>query len=162
MIYCFSPIISKDTTLLVLGSMPGEESLRKQEYYGHNRNQFWRIIFSIFNKPYTEQYDKKTSILLKHNIGLWDVINRCEREGSLDSKIKNEIPNDFEDLFEEYPNIKYIVFNGTKAMNSFEKYIKSTQYPNIKFLQMPSTSPANTITFEKKLSEWRIIQKLVE
>jgi TDG/mug DNA glycosylase family protein len=155
MIYCFNPIINKDTTILILGSMPGEESLRRQEYYGLKRNQFWKIMFSIFNETYCDNYGEKVNLLVKHNIGLWDVIYSCEREGSLDSNIMNERPNDFNSLFNNYTNIKCIIFNGTKAMNSFKRHVDSSLYLNKRLLLLPSTSPAHTMPYEEKLALWK-------
>lgn len=49
-IFSLDPIIDTNTKVSVLGSMPGEESLKKRQYYAHPRNQFWKIIHSIFDK----------------------------------------------------------------------------------------------------------------
>ena len=43
----FDPISNPDTTILILGTMPGDKSLELGEYYGHSRNRFWKIISTI-------------------------------------------------------------------------------------------------------------------
>lgn len=161
MIRCFEPIIDDDARLLIVGSIPGEESLRQQMYYAHKRNQFWKIIFEVFGGMPTDNYKEKKEFLHRHFIGLWDVLKSCEREGSLDSNIKNEQVNDFKSFFLRYPNIKYVVFNGSKAESSFKKHVGFQLISNLQHFQLPSTSPANTISYEKKLNQWRIINELV-
>lgn len=152
----FAPIINKDCTTLILGSMPGIESLRKNEYYGYKNNTFWRIMFRLFDEEYSDNYTVKKQLLLENNIALWDVIKSCERDGSLDSNIIRDKPNDFEGLYREYPNIKHIFFNGTKAYKTYISKIRLDD--KRKFTKLPSTSPAHAMKFEKKLNDWRIIK----
>jgi hypoxanthine-DNA glycosylase len=99
--------------------MPGEESLSMGQYSRTPKNQFWRIMSSILKVPETLNYDRKIAILQEHGIALWDVLAHCEREGSLDSAIEKEIPNDIETLIKQYPNIRNICFNGEKAKKIF-------------------------------------------
>lgn len=154
----FAPIINKDCTTLILGSMPGNESLRKNEYYGYKNNAFWKIIFALFDADYINDYNIKTQLLLDNNIALWDVIRSCERDGSLDSNIRKDEPNDFDGLYSEYPNIKHIFFNGTKAYKTYISKIGFDERHN--FTKLASTSPAHAVKFEKKLNDWRIIKDL--
>lgn len=159
----FKPIINDNSQILILGSIPGVESLKKREYYGNPRNHFWRIIYSIIKEDIEPNYDKKIIFLKKNKIALWDVIDNCERVGSLDSNIKNEEVNDFKTIFKEYPNINFIGFNGKKAYDSFKKYVGFDllrQY-QISYKKLPSTSPIpskNFKTFDEKLKEWKIIK----
>lgn len=83
----FEPLVDKESKVLILGSMPGVMSLNKQQYYGNPRNHFWKIIYSLFNEVEDELYEQKKAFLLRKGIALWDVINNCYREGSLDSNI---------------------------------------------------------------------------
>ncbi|TCO72678.1 DNA-deoxyinosine glycosylase [Marinisporobacter balticus] len=161
MIRCFEPIVDSQCKLVILGSMPGEESLKQQQYYAFKRNQFWKMIYLIFGEVLSDDYNEKKSFLLKHNIALWDVLKNCEREGSLDSKIKNETANDFEGFFNRYPNLKYVSFNGTKAYHSFKKYVGFDLKSNLEYFQLPSTSPANTQRLEEKIKAWERIKNLV-
>lgn len=155
----FKPIINANSKILILGSVPGVESLRMQQYYANNRNHFWKIVFSLYDLPIPEKYEDKVEFLQSKNIALWDVIEQCYREGSLDSNIKEEIPNDFSSLLKKYTNIKYIFFNGGKAYECFKKRVGFNKYENIIFTKLPSTSPAYTIPFENKIKQWNIIKE---
>lgn len=156
------PIINHTARLLILGSMPSIESLRKNEYYAHPRNQFWRIIFSIFDSEFEVSYRVRTSLLKDKQIAIWDVIKRCEREGSSDSKISNVHTNDLATLLSTYPNIKNLCFNGQKAFNIFKKEVKLNAPTQITVRVLPSTSPANArMSLEAKIREWAIIKGLL-
>jgi hypoxanthine-DNA glycosylase len=133
--------------------MPGIASLEKQEYYAHPRNHFWKIIYTLFNNmPVSGVFDEKISLLQANRIGLWDVLENCERKGSLNIHIKNQTENDFESLFREFPGITKIVFNGKESYRYFLK--KFGQIEGISYYEMPSTSPANTMSFDNKLKIW--------
>jgi hypoxanthine-DNA glycosylase len=133
--------------------MPGIASLTKQEYYGNPRNHFWRIMYTLFDTlPVSDSFEEKIQLLQKNKIGLWDVLENCERKGSLDIHIKNHKENDFEMLFKQYPTIHTIVFNGKESHKYFIK--KFGQIEGITYYVMPSTSPANTMSFENKLKIW--------
>lgn len=152
----FPPIISEGSKILILGSVPGVKSLEMQQYYAHPQNQFWKIIFEIFEEDFTADYQKRTEIIRKNNIALWDVIDTCEREGSLDTKIRNEEHNDILKILREHPNIKAVFCNGQKSFKNLKKILgKEAEIPA---LVLPSTSPLHTIPLEKKLAEWKIIK----
>ncbi len=155
-------IVDARTKVLIVGSMPGIQSLEKQQYYGNPRNHFWPILGELLGASIPENYSERIALVKEHRIGLWDVIQTCERKGSLDSAIKNEIPNDFGTLFEEYPQIELIVFNGTKSFDVFRKKIGFELLAGRAFEKMPSTSPVpgkNIQTFPQKVESWRIITK---
>ena len=153
MIQSFLPYIDHNTRILILGTMPGVQSLAKQEYYAHPRNHFWKIMYTLFNSlPMDDAFSKKINLLQEHAIGLWDVLENCERKGSLDVHIKNQKENDFISLFEQYPQINTIIFNGKESHKYFFK--KFGQIKGITYHVMPSTSPANTMSFDKKFALW--------
>ena len=153
MIQSFLPYIDHNTRILILGTMPGVQSLAKQEYYAHPRNHFWKIMYTLFNSlPMDDAFSKKINLLQEHAIGLWDVLENCERKGSLDVHIKNQKENDFISLFEQYPQINTIIFNGKESHKYFFK--KFGQIKGITYYVMPSTSPANTMSFDKKFALW--------
>ncbi len=160
-IHSFPPIASDGCKVLILGSMPSVTSLEKQQYYGHKQNDFWPMMFDYFNEPYQDDYTIKQALLIKHHIALWDVLSSCEREGSLDSNIVDEIPNEIRALIAQYPSITSILLNGGKAYQSFRKYfpdlIKEKQC-----IKMPSTSPAYTLKKEEKRKQWRKILDICE
>ncbi|SKB92073.1 G/U mismatch-specific uracil-DNA glycosylase [Soonwooa buanensis] len=152
----FPPVINKDSEILILGSIPGVKSLEMQEYYAHPQNKFWTIIFELFNEDFTKDYQQKLQILKKNKIALWDVIDSCERKGSLDSEIKNETGNDILKLLKDYPNLKIIFCNGQKSYkNLIKTFGKNIEIP---IVALPSTSPLHTISFDKKLKVWQQIK----
>lgn len=152
-IHSFSYFIDSNTEVLILGTMPGVMSLEKQEYYAHPRNHFWKIICTLFDAlPIPEIFEEKIKILESNKIGLWDVLENCERKGSLDIHIKNQKENDFIALFEKFPLINKIIFNGKQSHAFFIK--RFGQIEGITYFVMPSTSPANTMSFENKLKIW--------
>lgn len=152
--HSFEPIIDKNAKMIILGSLPGAISLDKQEYYANPRNQFWEIVFSVFEQPIPRDYGEKCKFLLEHEIALWDLVEFADREGSLDSAIKNETPNNLEKLLCDYPNIELLIFNGTKAEQMFKKYFKTIDK---KMIRVPSSSPMNgknVKSLDEKKEEW--------
>ena len=136
--------------------MPGKMSLEMQEYYAYKFNVFWKIMFNLLNFPFSENYELKIKMLINNNIALWDSLQYCFREGSADSAIKYEIPNDFNTFFKENTKIKHVFFNGNASMKFFKKYVKFND--DYQYHLLPSTSPANArICFEEKLEKWKII-----
>lgn len=155
-IQSFPSISDSNAKILILGTMPGTQSLALSEYYGNRRNHFWQLLFTLCNEPYTTDYQTKKNLLLKNHIALWDVLQACEREGSLDSAILKEVPNDFKDFLKSHPQITRIFFNGQQAAKFFKKYV--TIDSRYTLVNLPSTSPANArISFEGKLAAWRQI-----
>lgn len=153
MITSFDPFVNSNTEILILGTMPGIASLEKQEYYAHPRNHFWKIMYTLFDgMPIAENFEAKINFLRGNRIGLWDVLQNCERKGSLDTHIKKQTENDFESLFQKFTGIRKIVFNGKESHRYFVK--KFGQIKGITYYVMPSTSPANTMSFQKKLEIW--------
>ncbi|MFJ7736995.1 DNA-deoxyinosine glycosylase [Lysinibacillus sp. NPDC097287] len=154
------PIVDTSTKVLIVGSMPSKQSLEKQQYYGNPRNHFWPIVGEILKVDVPTDYERRIELLREYGIGLWDTIDSCERKGSLDATIRNEKPNDFHALFKHYPNIRLLIFNGSKAFDVFKKHIGFEVLDNRPYQKMPSTSPIpgkNIKSFEGKLEEWRVI-----
>jgi len=155
------PVIDVTTKVLIVGSMPGKQSLEKQQYYGNPRNHFWSIIGEILKQEIPVDYSERIALLKENHIGLWDTIESCERKGSLDAAIKNEKPNDFKTLFIRYPNIKLVLFNGGKAFEVFKKHIGFEVLDGRAYQKMPSTSPIpgkNIKSFDEKLEDWQLMQ----
>ncbi|MCH1626875.1 DNA-deoxyinosine glycosylase [Fredinandcohnia quinoae] len=155
-------VFGKDARVLILGSMPGAESLRISEYYGNKRNHFWKIMYSLFGQAELTNYEEKMSFLKEHKIALWDVIHSCNRKGSLDSNIKNEEPNDIPELLKSNPSIKLIACNGTKSFATFKKYFGGHTFDGIDIIKLSSSSPVPgkyNKTVEGKIEEWRVIKE---
>ena len=153
-IVAFPPVARADARVLVLGSMPSVESLRQGFYYGHPRNAFWRVLADVFDAPLPQTIPEKIALLEGHGVALWDVLESCEREGSLDSAIREPRPNDFEGLFRRCPEIRRVLFNGGTAKAVFLRHA-ARYLEGRKWAQMPSTSPAYTLSYERKLAQWR-------
>ena len=153
-ITAFAPVAPPDARTLILGSMPSVESLNQGFYYAHARNAFWKILAEVFGEPTPEAIPDKIALLERHGIALWDVLESCERQGSLDSAIRTPKVNDFKGLFERCPHIDAILLNGGTAERLFMKncgeYLEGRRW-----LRLPSTSPAYTLSYERKLAQWR-------
>ena len=153
-IIAFEPVAPPGARVLILGSMPSVESLNQGFYYAHPRNAFWRILAEAFGEPFPADIPGRIALLERHGIALWDVLQSCEREGSLDSAIRQPVPNDFEGLFRRCPGIRRILLNGGTACRLFMKWGKPfTEGRDLK--RLPSTSPAYTLSYERKLAQWR-------
>lgn len=152
----FPAIVDEQSEILILGSVPGVKSLEMQQYYAHPQNQFWKIMFHLFDEEFSSDYKRKIALLKKNKIALWDVIESCERKGSLDTEIRNEIDNNIAELIDNHPNIKTIFCNGQKSYKNLIKIMgKDFKIP---ILVLPSTSPLHTIKFEEKLESWKVIE----
>lgn len=156
MLESFAPLVDEQTEIMILGTMPGVKSLAEQQYYAHPQNAFWKIISILYHDGKSfDNYEDKKHCLLKNYIGLWDNLHYCRREGSLDTNITDAVPNDFENLFQTYPNVRKVLFNGQSSYKFFKKY-HPTQLEKTAYEIMPSTSPANaSARFEQKLEIWK-------
>lgn len=150
-----SPLLSPDIHTIILGSFPSRESLAASQYYAHPRNQFWRLLSCVLGDDLALlPYEERLPRLLTHKIGLWDVISMCEREGSLDSRIRHAVANDFDRLKKECPNLKKVCFNG-KVAGTYADRLASAGF-NV--IVLPSSSPAYASrSFEEKLKVWKLI-----
>lgn len=148
-----APIADENSRILILGTMPGVESLKKQAYYGNTRNLLWQLMAEVTGKKVPEGYAEKKQFLLKNKIALWDICQACFREGSLDSNISEETPNDIKSFMENHPQIKVIAFNGKESAKLFGKHVGSLN--GINLLALPSTSLANAgVAWDTKINEW--------
>jgi len=155
-IHSFPPSAAPNAEILILGSMPGGESLRQKQYYAHPSNAFWKIMGELMGFSMEAPYAERLDALRKNRIALWDSLKSCRREGSLDSDIKDAVPNDFAEFFEKHPKIKKIVFNGKSAQRLFLKFNAELVPGNIRMTSAPSTSPAHaSMTYPQKLAEWK-------
>ncbi|MCK6415502.1 MAG: DNA-deoxyinosine glycosylase [Giesbergeria sp.] len=149
-----SPVVGEGTVVLVLGSFPGVASLRAQQYYAHPQNHFWRILQALWPQhvlPGPEDYAGRCVWLLARGLGLWDVYGACEREGSLDSRIRNAEVNDFAGLRPRCPRLAAIVHNGGESF----RHARATAQLGVPVRKLPSTSPANASwSFERKRAAW--------
>ena len=148
------PVVGAGTVVLVLGSFPGAASLRAQQYYAHPQNHFWRILQALWPQhalPGPQDYAGRCAWLLARGLGLWDVYGACEREGSLDTHIRNAEVNDFASLRARCPRLAAIAHNGGESF----RHARATAQLGVPVLKLPSTSPANASwSFERKRAAW--------
>jgi hypoxanthine-DNA glycosylase len=152
----FAAFSGPDSEILILGSLPGDKSLELNQYYGHPRNRFWTILAAVFGEPVPTGYEEKIKFLARNKIAVWDVARTANRKGSLDSAMKNEIPNDLDGFVRAHRNLKIIAFNGAKAAQLFGRHFK--KLPHLKYLPLPSSSPANTIAFDAICNSWAALR----
>ncbi|MEN3275137.1 MAG: hypothetical protein V7631_927 [Massilia sp.] len=148
-----APVLDTNVRILILGSFPGAQSLASAQYYAHPRNAFWPLLSKLTGEdlvalPYAQRLER----LLTHDIGLWDVLGACEREGSLDSAIRKPAANDFDRLRTLCPQLETVGFNG-QTSGKFAPRFAAQGYRTV---VLPSSSPAHmAMTFEQKLLVWR-------
>lgn len=158
----FPPIENPSARVLILGSMPGIASLRAGQYYAHPRNQFWPILGALLGCDLiTRTYPDRVQCLINAGIAVWDVLQSCQRQGSLDADIApaSIIANDFTSFFQDHPAIARVYFNGTAAERHFNQRVRPLLLPRpLLYLRLPSTSPAHAaLNFEAKLDAWRTL-----
>ncbi|MHB8109183.1 MAG: DNA-deoxyinosine glycosylase [Syntrophorhabdaceae bacterium] len=160
---CLPPVVGAKPRVLILGSFPGKESLKRKEYYGNPRNQFWRIMGDIFGTPPEIDYADRIAILTQKGVCLWDVVSSCYRDGSADAKIRKPHFNDIRQFLAQYPSIRVIYFDGKTAANMFIRgYLKKTTL-DIPHFPLPSTSPAHAaMPYQEKLKQWSAIKGWVK
>jgi hypoxanthine-DNA glycosylase len=139
--------------VLILGSFPSTASLAAQQYYAHPQNQFWRILGVVIDRPLQElDYAARIAAVQAAGIAIWDVFASCERAGSLDTAIRDAVPNPLAKLKESAPALRRICFNGRMAA----KRIREVEALGFEAFVLPSTSPAHAgMSFDEKLARWR-------
>ena len=159
----FEPVAASTAKVLVLGTLPGQESLRRGEYYAHPRNSFWRIVETLFGISAESAYAERVRMLSEAGVALWDVCATANRPGSLDLSIRHDtvVPNEFAAFLKAHPQLKLICFNGAKAATLFRKHVKLNGA--IRYVDLPSTSPAHAaMSFAEKVKRWSVIREECE
>ena len=150
----FDSVFDQNSEILVVGTFPSVKSREQCFYYGHPQNRFWRVLSSVFNEPVPETIAQKRELLRRNRVALWDALYSCDIEGSSDLSIKNVVPNDFSEIFEN-ANIKRVLCNGSKAFDLFREFV--TVKTSAEVQRMPSTSPANAAwTLERLIEMWSV------
>jgi len=154
----FPPIVDERARVLVLGTLPGEESLRRQQYYAHPRNLFWAILFALFEATPAADYPAKLAFAAAQRVALWDVCMVGEREASADATIRRETPNAIDRLLDAHPLIGAVAFNGSGARRLHDRHFPHR--PGLVYLALPSTSPAHArLDFAAKLAQWTALRE---
>ncbi len=150
----FAPVVDADTRILILGSLPGDASLAAAQYYAHPRNQFWRLLGAVLAVPLADlPYPHRLAAMQQRGVGLWDVVAEASRRGSLDSAIRDARANPLAALVASLPALRVVAFNGQTAGKAAPQLAAS----GVPVLVLPSSSPAHTLAFDKKLQEWQAL-----
>jgi len=144
----FKPVVYKDTEILILGSFPSIKSFEKNFYYAHPSNKFWKILEAVTSYPVNNR-DQKLWLLKECKLGLWDMVEKCSRDNSLDSSLENEDVNDIAGFLEAHPSIKKLAFTGKKAKALFKTHFAHLEIETV-YLPSPSSAYAS-MTFEEKV-----------
>jgi hypoxanthine-DNA glycosylase len=148
-----APVGSSDARLLILGSLPGEASLKAQRYYAHPQNQFWRLLGAAIGEELAAlDYDDRISRLAARDIALWDVVGEARREGSLDGAIRGAMPNRLADYVATHPRLRAVAFNGQTAARLGRLALPGVG--GLLLVDLPSSSPAYTLPFAWKVERW--------
>ena len=157
----FAPVVDANTRVLVLGSLPGEASLRAGQYYGHPRNQFWRLREPVVAAQLVDlPYEARLDTLLAAGVGLWDVIRSASRPGSLDADIRDHQPNALAELVATLPRLRAVAFNGGKAATLGRRLLLGGAR-GLALAPLPSSSPAHTARFDSKQLKWSELGRLL-
>ncbi len=158
--HSFAPVVNEHTRVLVLGSLPGEASLAKSQYYAHPQNRFWHLIGDVIGEPLPGmEYEARLQALLDHRVGLWDVIAKAKREGSLDSRIRDHATNDLAALVAMLPNLVAVAFNGGTAAKIGMQALAESR-ASLDLVKLPSSSPAYAaVRYAEKLIAWEALRR---
>lgn len=159
----FPPVTGAHPRVLILGSLPGEESLRQRQYYAHPRNAFWPIMGELFGFDPALSYPERLEAVKAVGIALWDTIGAGRRKGSLDGNIRDAEPNPITALLAEHPSIGLIVCNGGKSFAQLKKSAPELfGRPGLRIERLPSTSPAAAMyRYEEKRDAWRVVAEFL-
>ncbi len=142
----------------MLGSLPGEASLAAGRYYAHPQNAFWRLMGTVVGEDLqTMDYEARLATLLRHRVGLWDVVGEAVRPGSLDTAIRDAVHNDLAALVDTLPALRAVAFNGGTSAKKGMKLLTDHAH-RLRLIRLPSSSPALTMPFSKKAEAWAVLQ----
>lgn len=154
------PVVDAKSGVLILGTLPGDESLRRQRYYSNPTNHFWALLADVFGVSPGVGYADRLDFLADHGIALWDVLQSAQRPGSSDRAIADPGPNDFAELFTTFPALRRVGFNGTRAESLWRTYVRvQTDVPHATLVTatLPSSSGTpgrNVLSYDEKLIRW--------
>ena len=157
----FAPVVDANTRLLILGSLPGDASLRAGQYYGHPRNAFWRLIGAVVACDLAAlPYEQRLTALKAAGIGLWDVVASAERPGSLDTAIRRPEAADLRGLAAGLPELRAVAFNGGTAARLGRAILADATA--LTLIDLPSSSPAHARPFAEKAAAWAALADLLD
>ena len=164
----FSPLLCKEPRILILGTLPGGESLEHRQYYYSKSNRIWKVLCYLTGEPMPADYTQKKALLAKYHIVLWDYYESAVRPGSNDKDIREARPNDIAGFLTEHPTIKVIAINGYGKFRKLGGSITRSLavipgLSEVCVLRLPETSGGNANygwgILENLAGEWKQIFK---
>jgi len=158
----FDAVCDARTTVIVLGSLPGEISLARQQYYANPTNQFWHLIGGVLDTDLVSLgYADRLTALLERGVGLWDVVQSATRNTSADAAIQQHVAHDLLALVRRLPRLRGLGFNGGKAAAIGLRQLGSPAPCSA--ISLPSSSAAHCrITYADKLQSWLELRRLLD
>jgi hypoxanthine-DNA glycosylase len=157
----FDRIADASTRLLVLGSLPGVQSLAERRYYANRRNHFWRLMTPVVGVDLVAlDYPDRLAALLRAGVGLWDVIGSARRTGSLDSDIRDTDARDLKSAIATLPSLRALAFNGGKAFAVGAR--QRGNQPGVDLLRLPSSSGAHAVGLAVKQPAWDTLRAYLQ
>jgi hypoxanthine-DNA glycosylase len=156
----FPPVADARARVLVLGSLPGEQSLAQAQYYAHPRNHFWPLISAVIGRDLLPlPYEARLAALRDAGVALWDTVGSARRRGSLDGAIRDAQSNGLVQLVETLPELRAVAFNGAKSVAVGQPQLAG--FENLELVTLPSSSPAYTLPISAKLERWRELARFL-
>lgn len=154
----FGMVADAQTRLLLLGSLPGRQSLAAGRYYAHPRNQFWRLLSPVVGADLMAmEYQARLAALLGAGIGLWDVVESARRRGSLDADLREVEARDLRSAAAGLPALRAMAFNGAKAY-AIARAQLGDDAP-VPLIALPSSSPAHAVGIAAKQPPWTALRE---
>jgi len=154
----FPPSVDEGTRLLILGSLPGDASIKQGEYYAHRGNGFWSLMGDVLGEDLRAMpYAMRLKRLRARSVGLWDVIESADREGSLDSAIRSAELRDLGAFLARLPKLEAVAFNGKTAALHGRRQIG--ERGDLSLIDLPSSSGAfASMSRDAKRAVWMVLK----
>ena len=151
------PVVFPDARILILGTMPSVKSRENGFYYTHPQNRFWRVMAAVAGVPVPLDNAQRLAFCRAHHLALWDVLRRCDIEGSDDGSIRAPVANDLSVVFNQ-ADIKAVFTTGTRAFQLYRRLCRSLT--GREAVPLPSPSPANCryFTFASLVERYKILR----
>lgn len=156
----FAPASGPDPTVLVLGTFPSVIARRERAYYANPQNHFWPMVERLFGIPRALPYAERLAALNDRGVALWDTVDACRQEGSMDHTIRDPVLADVAGWLAAHPTVRLVAVNGKTAERFLHRALRGRGVPpSVAIEVLPSTSPANAaVGFEEKLRRWSVVR----
>jgi hypoxanthine-DNA glycosylase len=150
-----------EPVVLVLGTFPSVIARRERAYYANPQNHFWLIVESLFGIPRALPYRERVAALNSRGIALWDTVEACRQEGSMDHSIRDPVLADVAGWLASHTSVRLVAVNGRTAERFLKRALRSrTVSPSVQIVVLPSTSPAYAaMPIGEKVRRWGVLRE---